>query len=84
MPAAPDRPAKRECWLGCQVPHKPDQQAAQLGDGERDQHAQRGHDHGPPTPAVGSVSCARVTVKNAKATIANVTCRYQAPYWRTW
>jgi hypothetical protein len=33
---------------------------------------------------VGSASWALVTAGKAWASMATVTCRYQAPYWRTW
>ena len=47
MAASPDRPAESEGGVGWRWPGKADQEPAQLGDGERHQHAQRGHDNGP-------------------------------------
>src|SRR4030095_4512491 len=82
--AAADGPGEGEHRVGPWAPDQAGQQPTQLGDGERDQHAQRGHHNGPPSPSSAPGSWARVTARNASATIARVTCRYQERYWRTW
>jgi single stranded DNA-binding protein len=78
MASSPDRPGEGEHRVDRWAPDRAGQQPAQLGDGERHQHAQRGHHHRPPTPPSPSGRRARVTARNASATIARVTCRYQA------
>jgi hypothetical protein len=83
MASSPDRPAQRERRIDRWAPDQVGEQAAQLGDGERDQDAQGGHHDCPPSPVVGSVTWARVTARNASAVMARVMCRYQARYWRT-
>src|SRR4029450_624153 len=84
MTAAPDRPGEGERRVDRWAPDQAGQQPTQLGDGERDQHAQRGHHDHPPSPSSASGRRARVTARNASATRARVTCRYQAGCWRTW
>jgi len=84
MASSPERPGERERRIDWWAPDQAGQQPTQLGDGERDQHAQRGHHDHPPSPSSASGRRARVTARNASATMARVTCRYQAGYWRTW
>ena len=84
MTAAPDRPAQDERRIDWWAPDQAGQQPAQLGDAERDEHPQDGHHDRPPSPSAASGRRARVAAKNASATIARVTWRYQARYWRTW
>lgn len=84
MASSPDRPAQGERRIDWWAPDQAGQQPAQLGDGERDEHAQGGHHDSPPSPVVGSVTWARVTARNASAVMARVMCRYQASYCRTW
>jgi len=56
MASSPDRPGEGERRVDRWAPDQAGEQPAQLGDGERDQHAQCGHDHRPPTLAVELVS----------------------------
>ena len=84
MASSPDRPGEGERRIDWWAPDQAGQQPAQLGDGERHQHAHGGHHDSPPSPVVGSVTWARVTARNASAVMARVMCRYQARYWRTW
>ena len=84
MASSPDRPGKCERRIDRRAPDQAGQQPAQLGDGERDQHAQGGHHDRPPSPSAASGRRARVAARNARAAMARVMCRYQARYWRTW
>src|SRR5215217_3844804 len=49
MASSPDRPGKGERRVDRWAPDQAGQQPAQLGDGERDQHAQGGHHDRPPS-----------------------------------
>ena len=84
MASSPDRPGERERRVDRWAPDQVGEQPAQLGDGERDQHAQGGHHDRPPSPSATSGRRARVAARNARAAMARVMCRYQAGYWRTW
>jgi hypothetical protein len=81
MASSPDRPAQGERRIHWWAPDQAGQQPAQLGDGKRDQHAQGGHHHRPPTLVVGSVTWARVTARNASAVMARVLGRAGARCW---
>jgi alkanesulfonate monooxygenase SsuD/methylene tetrahydromethanopterin reductase-like flavin-dependent oxidoreductase (luciferase family) len=84
MASSPDRPGEDERRIDWWAPDQAGQQPAQLGDGERDEHAQRGHHDRPPSLLAASGRRARVMARNARAAMARVVCRYQARYWRTW
>ena len=81
--SAPPGPGQHEAGLDRDGPDQRDQQAADLGDGQRQQAEPAGQAAASPFARSSLAAWARVTAKNAYASSAKVTCRYQPGHLRT-
>jgi len=83
MAAAPPGPGQHEPRRDRSGPHQRDQQAADLRDGQRQQAKPAAQAAVPPFARSRLVAWARVMARNACASSARVTCRYQPGHLRT-
>jgi hypothetical protein len=81
--SAPPGPGQHEAGLDRGGPHQRDEQAADLGDGQRQQAKRAAQAAASPFARSPLTALARVTAKNACASNANVTWRYQPGHLRT-
>jgi hypothetical protein len=83
MAATPPGPGQHESGLDRHRPDQCHQQAANLGDGERDQLEPAGQAGASPFARSLLVAWVRVTARKAWASSARVMCRYQPGQRRT-